>query len=436
MNLNDFPILSSCPARRDRFEQALMTLNTALENESIRNKDFEELKRSVVSVIENCWDTTIVHEYIHGTAMRIHPKELVDLYYSINVHTLNGVVAANKKIEQARKAVLSMQDIKQIESKPFIDWFDGSKVVYGPNRPLTLYRGISKTPEQRHESASLGVFLTPDKSVAEAYAGEGGSVQSVYVSIKKPFYMNALQLCELTADSAEKLRSNLIREGYSGIFVVPIEGTNAVPNTVSEYVVFYPQNQICPKFNNLKERVVDAFEAMDRFLKEALPLCLTVMSLKTKTIKGRTPSEPAKVNPNKVVMTCPCCFHQIAKAKNGKMVHHGYQRPGNGWQTSSCPGIRFKPLEESLEGLLWIIDETKKQLIKTQNLFDNKDSIETLIVVVRKVSKQIKKGEEGWKTRFDQRVRDLEYEIKSLTRQVKYLEEVLLVWKTMKCSNP
>ena len=68
------------------------------------------------------------------------------------------------------------------------------------------------------------------------------------------------------------------------------------------------------------------------------------------------------VNPNKIIRTCSCCFREIALSKSGHMVHHGFQRPGDGYQTDSCFGISYKPLERSNEGLVAIIDVIEKQL--------------------------------------------------------------------------
>lgn len=44
--------------------------------------------------------------------------------------------------------------------------------------------------------------------------------------------------------------------------------------------------------------------------------------------------------------TCQICGRSI-KWKNGKIAHHGYKRPGEGWQTGSCEGAREMPLHMS-----------------------------------------------------------------------------------------
>lgn len=43
---------------------------------------------------------------------------------------------------------------------------------------------------------------------------------------------------------------------------------------------------------------------------------------------------------------CQICGGDVL-ASTGVIAHHGYKRPGHGWQTSSCLGARFAPYEES-----------------------------------------------------------------------------------------
>jgi hypothetical protein len=46
--------------------------------------------------------------------------------------------------------------------------------------------------------------------------------------------------------------------------------------------------------------------------------------------------------------TCQICGRQI-KANTGTIAHHGYQRPGGGWQTASCMGAKYLPYEQSCD---------------------------------------------------------------------------------------
>lgn len=48
--------------------------------------------------------------------------------------------------------------------------------------------------------------------------------------------------------------------------------------------------------------------------------------------------------------TCQCCARQIF-AETGTIAHHGYERPGWGYQTASCMGAKFLPFEVSRDRL-------------------------------------------------------------------------------------
>jgi len=49
-------------------------------------------------------------------------------------------------------------------------------------------------------------------------------------------------------------------------------------------------------------------------------------------------------------MTCQVCARGIM-ANTGLIAHHGYQRPGEGWQTASCSGAKELPFEVSRDAL-------------------------------------------------------------------------------------
>lgn len=51
-----------------------------------------------------------------------------------------------------------------------------------------------------------------------------------------------------------------------------------------------------------------------------------------------------KVEREAATMTCQCCGRKHL-ANRGWIAHHGYQRPGHGWQTASCMGAKHVPFE-------------------------------------------------------------------------------------------
>lgn len=174
-----------------------------------------------------------------------------------------------------------------------------------------------------------------------------------------------------------------------------------------------------------------AVDAMRAYCAEVLPLSQTVASLKDKVVKGRALGPAKPENPNKVVKTCPVCFRPIAVLR-GTMAHHGYQRPGQGWQTASCPGIRFKPLEVSSEGLEWLIGILREQLATLEVAYRNRNKKDSLMV--SKPGRMfefetITKDSPEWKRHFDAFVAKLQSERKSLRRELPTLDKMLADWK-------
>lgn len=90
-----------------------------------------------------------------------------------------------------------------------------------------------------------------------------------------------------------------------------------------------------------------------------------VRERKPHIVKGRAPNASPHAAPPKEhkngTGTCACCFSGVAITDAGRMAHHGYRRPGDGFQTSSCSGIRFPPLEVSTDGLEWLIGERQRR---------------------------------------------------------------------------
>lgn len=64
--------------------------------------------------------------------------------------------------------------------------------------------------------------------------------------------------------------------------------------------------------------------------------------------------------------TCQICEREI-KANTGLIAHHGYQRPGGGWQSASCWGARHLPYEKSCEQIQPCIDFIKTYVKRQQD---------------------------------------------------------------------
>ncbi len=72
-------------------------------------------------------------------------------------------------------------------------------------------------------------------------------------------------------------------------------------------------------------------------------------------------SRKVQVDRSTLTMTCQCCGGAFL-ANTGKMAHHGYKRPGYGWQTASCMGARFVPFEVDRAQLGKMIDAMRAHL--------------------------------------------------------------------------
>lgn len=94
-------------------------------------------------------------------------------------------------------------------------------------------------------------------------------------------------------------------------------------------------------------------DAMVSLLEEMLPLSQALAALKP--LIGKRARQPSKTSiaqeeRDAKAMTCQCCARKIL-AETGEIAHHGYQRPGSGWQTASCYGAKALPFEVDRERL-------------------------------------------------------------------------------------
>jgi hypothetical protein len=169
-----------------------------------------------------------------------------------------------------------------------------------------------------------------------------------------------------------------------------------------------------------------AADAMRSFCAEVLPLAEAVASLKNKIVMGRAPNTgPDKPeNPNKVVKTCPICGRKIA-VRNGTMAHHGYRRPFLGWQTASCPGTRFNPLEVSSKGLEWLIDTMHERLAK----YDRPPEFLMRPRGHNLPAEKITRDNPLWSRAFARYTAELESEKAAIERELPILEKKLVDWK-------
>lgn len=81
------------------------------------------------------------------------------------------------------------------------------------------------------------------------------------------------------------------------------------------------------------------------------PACDKFLKAKTMVVKTRKPSETPRKTPERTIDntgTCSCCGQNV-KLDGGRIVAHGYTIR-YGYQSGSCAGVGFAPIEVSADG--------------------------------------------------------------------------------------
>jgi hypothetical protein len=94
-------------------------------------------------------------------------------------------------------------------------------------------------------------------------------------------------------------------------------------------------------------------KAYEEFLLKLMPLNALLASAKP-LIKKKGELPPVRsakqIADDADRMVCQCCGRKIL-ANMGSIAHHGYERPGYGWQSASCSGAKELPFEASRDAL-------------------------------------------------------------------------------------
>jgi|SRR5579859_2934664 len=151
-----------------------------------------------------------------------------------------------------------------------------------------------------------------------------------------------------------------------------------------------------------------------------------------------------------VKKTCQVCGRLI-KAGSGLIAHHGYKRPGDGWQTASCQGAKYLPYEESCNRLREVTANWTQYLARLQASYEKFMSEPPQEITVterdRKTCRNVEntyQKPENFDTRhyiaspwtyanaFAQRKSDYVIELRALTAALKSMNERIIAWKPAK----
>jgi hypothetical protein len=195
-----------------------------------------------------------------------------------------------------------------------------------------------------------------------------------------------------------------------------------------------------------KEHDSVMWKAIIPFAREAAPFKQAIEEAKTKIVMGRikTPEMIAKkeasINPNQVRGTCTWCNRNIAIITNQTMSHHGYQRPGWGYQTQSCSGMRYQCAEVSDVGYKEKLKFFKTQLIRLESEFDELKTATSFVVpVYRGKPKRIEKSvmsKYEWETQHKMAMTNADNSIRHIKSDIETVKKQIEAWSPITISVP
>lgn len=142
--------------------------------------------------------------------------------------------------------------------------------------------------------------------------------------------------------------------------------------------------------------------------------------------------------------TCPVCSGNFKRTTDGGLVHHGYQRPGDGYIVGDCFAVGYQPWELSSEGLVDFVAQVLRP-----NLEQTKDYLERLrsgqIKSFRKDS-TTQVGNAAYRTKItvevtietnkyefermlESAIRETEHAVERKTKQITTAEKAIADWK-------
>lgn len=127
--------------------------------------------------------------------------------------------------------------------------------------------------------------------------------------------------------------------------------------------------------------------------------------------------------------TCGFCWKNV-KLEAGRLVLHGYRRPGTGETIGRCPGTGHGPLETSIKtaelrmnAIVGTLDKTSEQLRHAKA-----GEVES-IYHGRRGGLVVRKGEPTFEHHLANMIWHAEREIKALMSEQEFYEQILKAWK-------
>jgi len=131
--------------------------------------------------------------------------------------------------------------------------------------------------------------------------------------------------------------------------------------------------------------------------------------------------------------TCPCCFRNV-KMHEGRIVLHGYNRPGHGYIIGRCFGVGYEPYERSTKGTENILEVVKSGLEGCKARLEALRS-ETYRESFRERKKYMRGyvdvdyGEPGWDRARKLAIEEADRDVRRHESDVRFFTEQIEAWE-------
>lgn len=226
---------------------------------------------------------------------------------------------------------------------------------------------------------------------------------------------------------------------------MPYEYRDLVNDAVSSYCGF---NQAAGRIRRLEKKPIVLKELPEiagyiEVLKDIAAIWEAIVALKPFVIKGRKPLENPKPVDLTNTGTCAICFNRQKLLQNKNMVHHGFQISDGyghyfGFRNGACFGCKYKPYELSNAGNIAFKAHLEAILQRTQESLARHKSGEITTLTEKRWTRvdgqrieklfTVKIGEEGFDRLMAKEIREHEWAIDSLKRDIERQQLLIDTW--------
>lgn len=129
--------------------------------------------------------------------------------------------------------------------------------------------------------------------------------------------------------------------------------------------------------------------------------------------------------------TCGICNKEY-KLINGRLVHHGFTRPGHGYQEGDCFGVGYEPYEKSTQAIkdyvVYLNNIINSRKVRLQEIKSGKITQFSNMNRSRKME-TVSIGDPAWEKTLKINIGNLDNEIEMMTADIKVYKKREDVWK-------